>query len=77
MSLFKRIFGKKLKEKPPKPHETVKRIREIEESLGKKSVLIEGKIQKELEAAKKHGTQNKKCKNEYKLFILDQVNLEN
>lgn len=59
MKAITKIFGAGKKGEPPTPQQAIQKLRETEEMLGKKSEHIEAKIQRELAAAKKHGTKNK------------------
>ncbi|KAK8787453.1 hypothetical protein V5799_022770, partial [Amblyomma americanum] len=62
MSFFAKMFGGgKGGEKAPSPGEAIQRLREIEEMLNKKQDFLESKVKMELEAAKKHGTKNKRA----------------
>lgn len=62
MSFFAKLFGGgKAGEKAPSPGEAIQRLREIEEMLNKKQDFLESKVKLELEAAKKHGTKNKRA----------------
>ncbi|XP_055402732.1 charged multivesicular body protein 4c isoform X1 [Bubalus kerabau] len=45
----------------PSAQEALARLRETEEMLGKKQEYLEGRIQRELSLARKHGTQNKRA----------------
>lgn len=54
-----KVFGKGKKGEPPSPQQAIMKLRQTEEMLSKKSEHIETKIEKELAAAKKHGTKNK------------------
>ena len=54
-----RIFGSK-KGEPPSPQQAIQKLRETEEMLSKKSEFLEKRIEKELNAAKKHGMKNKR-----------------
>uniref|UniRef100_UPI00358E0B92 charged multivesicular body protein 4b-like n=1 Tax=Myxine glutinosa TaxID=7769 RepID=UPI00358E0B92 len=60
--MFKNIlgFGNK-KQQGPSAQEGLQKLRETEEMLTKKQVFLEGKIEKELEAAKKNGKKNKRA----------------
>lgn len=44
----------------PSAQEALARLRETEEMLGKKQEYLEGRIQRELSLARKHGTRNKR-----------------
>ena len=44
----------------PSAQEALARLRETQEMLGKKQEYLEGRIQRELSLARKHGTQNKR-----------------
>lgn len=44
----------------PSAQEALARLRETEEMLGKQQECLEGRIQRELSLARKHGTQNKR-----------------
>ena len=61
MSLFEKVFGSGEKgSKMCSPQESIRRLREIEEMLQKKSEFLEKKIEKEIAFAKKNGSKNKK-----------------
>lgn len=60
MSVFKSMFSKSSKEKPPTPQEAIQKIRDVEDLLNKKSQYIEKKIQDELDVARKNGVKNKR-----------------
>lgn len=45
----------------PSAQEALARLRETEEMLGKQQECLEGRIQRELSLARKHGTQNKRA----------------
>lgn len=55
-----RIFGSGKKGEPPSPQQAIQKLRETEEMLSKKSEFLEKRIEKELNAAKKHGMKNKR-----------------
>lgn len=50
----------KTKKSAPTPEEAMKKLRETEDMLSKKSEFIESQIQAQLATAKKHGTKNKR-----------------
>ena len=50
----------KAKKSAPSPEEAMKKLRETEDMLSKKSEFIESQIQAQLATAKKHGTKNKR-----------------
>lgn len=60
MSVFKSMFSKNSKDKPPTPQEAIQKIRDVEDLLNKKSQYLEKKIQDELDIARKNGTKNKR-----------------
>jgi hypothetical protein len=53
------LFGKK--DKPVDPQEAITKLKDSEEMLDKKSKHLEMQIGKELQAAKQHGTKNKRA----------------
>ena len=55
-----RIFGSGKKGEPLSPQRAIQKLRETEEMLSKKSEFLEKRIEKELNAAKKHGMKNKR-----------------
>jgi len=57
--LIAKMFGGGEKGGVPSPQQALQKLRETEEMLEKKSQYVEGKIQKETQAAKKHGLKNK------------------
>ncbi|KAI3383197.1 hypothetical protein SNEBB_005097 [Seison nebaliae] len=60
VSLFDRIFGKSKDGKEPSPQEAIERFRDVEDTLMKKTELLETKIDDELKNAKQYGTENKR-----------------
>ncbi len=66
MSVFKNLFAKK--ETTPTSQEAIQKIREVEDLLNKKSEYLEKKIADELDAARKHGTKNKRRNFKFKRF---------
>ncbi|KAM7177198.1 charged multivesicular body protein 4c [Macrochelys suwanniensis] len=66
MSALGRLFkgggaGRSKGRAGPTPQEALARLRETEEMLGKKQEYLETRIQRELAAAKQHGTRNKRA----------------
>ena len=59
MDTLHKVFGKGKKGGPPSPQQAIMKLRQTEEMLSKKSDHIETRIERELAAAKKHGTKNK------------------
>lgn len=59
-SWLSKVFGGK-KGAPPDTQTAIQKLRETEEMLEKKTAFLEGKIQTELEIAKKNGTRNKRA----------------
>jgi charged multivesicular body protein 4 len=59
---FKRLFGRKSKKSAPEDttQQALQKLFETEEILFKKQDFLEKKVDAELEAAKKHGTTNKR-----------------
>ena len=55
-----KIFGSVKKGELPSPQLAIQKLRETEEMLSKKSEFLEKRIEKELNAAKKHGMKNKR-----------------
>ena len=55
-----KIFGTGKKNEPPSPQQAIQKLRETEEMLSKKTEFLEKRIDRELEAAKKHGMKNKR-----------------
>ncbi|XP_033209322.1 charged multivesicular body protein 4b isoform X2 [Belonocnema kinseyi] len=60
MSFFK-IFGGKKEVAAPSTAEAIQKLRETEEMLIKKQDFLEGKIDLEIQLAKKHGSKNKRA----------------
>ncbi|XP_051162245.1 charged multivesicular body protein 4b [Leptopilina boulardi] len=60
MSFFK-IFGGKKESAAPTTAEAIQKLRETEEMLIKKQDFLEGKIDLEIQTARKHGTKNKRA----------------
>ncbi|XP_034826267.1 charged multivesicular body protein 4 [Maniola hyperantus] len=61
MSFLGKLFGGKKEEKGPTTHEAIQKLRETEELLVKKQEFLERKIEAEIQAARKHGTKNKRA----------------
>ena len=59
MSFFK-IFGGKKEAVAPSTAEAIQKLRETEEMLMKKQDFLEGKIDLEIQLARKNGTKNKR-----------------
>lgn len=55
-----KMFGGGKKGEVPSPQQAIQKLKETEEMLNKKSEYLEAKIEKELQAAKRHGLKNKK-----------------
>ena len=53
---------------PPSPQQAIQKLRDTEEMLDKKSQFLEGKIQKETQAAKTHGLKNKRGTYIFRVF---------
>lgn len=60
MSFFK-LFGGKKEAAAPTTAEAIQKLRETEEMLIKKQDFLEGKIELEIQLARKHGTKNKRA----------------
>ncbi|XP_064447139.1 LOW QUALITY PROTEIN: charged multivesicular body protein 4b-like [Mirounga angustirostris] len=63
VSVFGKLFGAgggKAGKGGPTPQEAIQQLRDTEEMLSKKQEFLETKMEQELTAAKKHGTQNKR-----------------
>ncbi len=60
MSLLEKMFGRGKKGEAPTPAQAINGLRETEEMLIKKQEYLEGKIEQEIQLAKKHGTKNKR-----------------
>lgn len=59
--MFGKLFGTGGKgSKGPSPQEAIQKLRDTEEMLTKKQEFLEKKIEQELNAARKHGTKNKR-----------------
>lgn len=61
MSFFGKLFGGK-KEEVKTTGEAIQELRNTEGLLMKKQEVLEKRIEQELDAAKKHGTKNKRGK---------------
>lgn len=61
MSLFGKLFGGKPNDKAPTPQEAIQKLRDIEETLTKKSDYLEKKIDEELKIAKQNAQKNKRA----------------
>ncbi|XP_044768436.1 LOW QUALITY PROTEIN: charged multivesicular body protein 4b-like [Neomonachus schauinslandi] len=64
VSVFGKLFGAgggKAGKGGPTPQDAIQRLRDTEEMLSKKQEFLETKMEQELTAAKKHGTQNKRA----------------
>lgn len=60
MSFLGKFFGGKPNEKAPTPQEAIQKLRDIEETLTKKSDYLEKKIEEELKVAKQNAQKNKR-----------------
>ena len=65
MSFFK-IFGGKKEVAAPTTAEAIQKLRETEEMLMKKQDFLEGKIDLEIQTARKNGTKNKRGNNNHR-----------
>lgn len=64
MSFFSKVFGGKKEPATLTTAEAIQKLRETEEMLIKKQDFLEGKIELEIQTAKKNGTKNKRGKYE-------------
>lgn len=64
MSFLGKFFGGKKGEPAPTPSEAIQKLREMEDLLTKKQEFLEKKIEDEIATARKHGTKNKRGKNQ-------------
>ncbi|KAJ8686179.1 hypothetical protein QAD02_021973 [Eretmocerus hayati] len=61
MSFFTKLLGGKKEAAAPTTAEAIQKLRETEEMLIKKQTFLEGKIDQEIQTAKKNGTKNKRA----------------
>lgn len=60
MSFFKGLFSSKKAEPAPTTNESIQKLRETENMLFKKQEFLEGKMQEEMDIAKKNASTNKR-----------------
>ena len=60
MSFLSKVFGGKKEQAPRTPAEAIQDLRTTEEMLIKKQDFLEGKIEQEIQCARKNGSKNKR-----------------